>query len=115
MKPSTLRLGLLLVTGLILLALWPIRQFARGGISFLEGGGTVPFLSLLPNGLNALDHPDWDGRSATVRTPQVWSKHADVRVDEEKGGTFAMFAELTATWTNPLSNHRSAEACRPQR
>jgi hypothetical protein len=89
-----------------LLALWPIRQFPRGGVSFLEGGGTIPFLRLLPNGLNAPDHPDWGGwggRYATVRTPSVWSKHGDVRVDEETFGPFAMFDELTDTWTDPLS------------
>jgi hypothetical protein len=89
-----------------LLALWPIRQFPRGGVSFLEGGGTIPFLRLLPNGLNDPDHPDWGGwggRYATVRTPSVWSKHGDVRVDEESYGPFAMFDELSDTWTDPLS------------
>lgn len=89
-----------------LLALWPLRQFRRGGVSFLEGGGTIPFLRLLPNGLNAPAHPDWGGwggRYATTRTPHIWSKHADVRVDEETYGDFALFGEATDTWTDPES------------
>lgn len=89
-----------------LLARWPIRQFPRGGVSFLEGGGTIPFLRLLPNGLNNPDEPTWGGwggRYGDTRTKNVWSKHRDVRVDEETYGDFSMFDELTDTWTDPES------------
>ncbi len=85
---------------------WPIRQFPRGGVSFLEGGGTIPFLRLLPNGLNNPDEPTWGGwggRYGDTRTRNVWSKHRDVRVDEEKYGDFHMFDELNDTWTDPES------------
>lgn len=89
-----------------LMALWPIRQFSLGGVSFLEGGGTVPFLRLLPNGLNSPEHPDWGswgGRYGITRTKNVWSKHRDVRVDEETYDDFFMFDELNDTWTDPES------------
>ena len=95
-----------------LLALWPIRQFPRGGVSFLEGGGTIPFLRLLPNGLNAPEHPawgGWGGRYATTRSPNLWSKHADVRADEESFGDFAMFGEATDTWTDSTSGTTYAD------
>lgn len=89
-----------------LMARWPIRQFPRGGVSFLEGGGTIPFLRLLPNGLNNPDEPTWGGwggRYGDTRTKNVWSKHRDVRVDEETYGDFAMFDELNDTWTDSES------------
>ena len=31
--------------------LWPIRQFANGGVSFLEGGGTIAWLGLVNKGV----------------------------------------------------------------
>ncbi|GAB5562678.1 MAG: DUF1593 domain-containing protein [Synoicihabitans sp.] len=89
-----------------LMARWPIRQFGRGGVSFLEGGGTIPFLRLLPNGLNNPAEPTWGGwggRYGDTRTKNVWSKHRDVRVDEETYGDFQMFDELSDTWTDPES------------
>ena len=103
-----------------LMARWPLRQFPYGGVSFLEGGGTIPFLRLLPNGLNNPDQPTWGGwggRYGNSRTKNVWSKHRDVRVDEETYGDFYVFDELNDTWTDPASgttyeNHNFAPVWR---
>ncbi|MBK1879325.1 DUF1593 domain-containing protein [Pelagicoccus mobilis] len=86
-----------------LMARWPLRQFPRGGVSFLEGGGTIPFLRLLPNGLQDPEHPEWGGwggRYQNTRSKNVWSKHRDVRVDEQTYGEFHMFDEAADTWTD---------------
>jgi len=45
-------------------ALWPIRQFQNGNLSFLEGGGTVPWLSLLNKGMFSSDQ--WGNITAGI-------------------------------------------------
>jgi len=89
-----------------LLALWPLRQFGRGKVHFLEGGGTIPWLRLIDMGLGDPEHPDWGGwggRYATSREENIWSKHADVRVDELQNVPFHMYGEATDTWSDQES------------
>lgn len=85
---------------------YPIRQFKQGGISFMEGGGTIPFLGLVNNGLYDIDHPEWggwSGRYGKGKTENYWSKHQSVKVDEEKNAPFYVFAEEADSWTDPES------------
>lgn len=85
-------------------ALWPIRQFRKGGVSFLEGGGTIPWLGLVNKGLYDINHPHWGGWSGLFsreKEKNYWSKHGDIRVDEETVTPFYVFKEMPDTWTNP--------------
>jgi len=87
-----------------LLALWPIRQFTRGGISFLEGGGTIPWFALVNKGLSDINKPwwgGWSGRTGTIKVENYWSKHGDVRRDEEQYAPFYTYPEEADKWTDP--------------
>ena len=42
---------------------FPLRQFEDGFITFLEGGGTIPWLGLVNKGLYDTEHPGWGGWS----------------------------------------------------
>ncbi|MCG8525377.1 MAG: DUF1593 domain-containing protein [Opitutales bacterium] len=84
---------------------YPIRQFHRGGISFMEGGGTIPWLCLVNKGLSDINHPDWGGWSGLFTREKVkneWSKHQSVKVDEGAFSPFYMFTERPDTWTDEI-------------
>lgn len=83
---------------------FPLRQFENGGITFLEGGGAIPWLGLVNKGLYDIEHPNWGGWSGRFTTEKVknfWSKHTSVNVDEKTYGDFYMFIEDSDNWTNP--------------
>lgn len=85
-------------------ALWPIRQFGQGRVSFLEGGGTVPWLGLINKGLYDINNPHWGGWSGLFtreKEKNYYSKHSDIKVDEEKLDQFYVFKETEDTWANP--------------
>jgi hypothetical protein len=86
------------------MALWPVRQFHNGVISFLEGGGTIPWLGLVNKGLSDINNPwwgGWSGRYQREKTENNWSKHADIREDEIHTIPFYTFAEAADHWTDP--------------
>jgi len=83
---------------------FPLRQFENGFITFLEGGGTIPWLGLVNKGLYDIEHPNWGGWSGRFTKEKVknfWSKHTSVNTDEKKYGDFYMFIEDVDKWTNP--------------
>ena len=83
---------------------WPIRQFDGGNISFLEGGGTIPWLGLVNKGLFSIDHPHWggwSGRFSREKSRNYMSKRKRVRSDEEKVGDFSLYKEESDRWINP--------------
>ncbi|MEM6632423.1 MAG: nucleoside hydrolase-like domain-containing protein [Bacteroidota bacterium] len=83
---------------------YPIRQFHRGGISFLEGGGTIPWLALVNKGLSDINHPEWggwSGRYSSDKEKNVWSKHNSVNMDEKAFTPFYVFTEESDQWVNP--------------
>lgn len=85
-------------------AIYPIRQFPKGAILFIEGGGTIPFLGLVHKGLNDINHPYWGGWSGLFtreKGKNMYSKHASISVDEKKGADFFVFTEAADSWTNP--------------
>lgn len=84
--------------------LWPIRQFSNGRISFLEGGGTIPWLGLVNKGLFDINEPSWgswSGRFSRQKVANYWSKHKDVRRDEEQVTPFYLYKEEADEWINP--------------
>lgn len=85
-------------------AYYPLRQFQSGRISFVEGGGTIPWLGLVNKGLYDVEHPHWggwSGRFTKEKQKNFWSKHSSVSVDEKEFGDFYMFIEASDEWTNP--------------
>ncbi|MEL7121057.1 MAG: nucleoside hydrolase-like domain-containing protein [Bacteroidota bacterium] len=85
-------------------AYFPLRQFRAGGISFLEGGGTIPWLALINQGLSDIEHPEWggwSGRYSKEKKENIWSKHASVNKDEKNFTPFYVYTEEIDEWTNP--------------
>jgi len=83
---------------------FPLRQFENGFITYLEGGGTIPWLGLVNKGLYDIEHPywgGWSGRFTREKVKNFWSKHTSVNSDEKKYGDFYMFIEDVDQWTNP--------------
>ncbi len=84
--------------------MWPVRQMGNGKIAYLEGGGTIPWMGLIHQGLSDLDHPHWggwSGRFTRKKVKNIMSKHKDIAQDEVKGGDFYVYSEATDTWVNP--------------
>ncbi|HUV66884.1 MAG TPA: nucleoside hydrolase-like domain-containing protein [Sedimentisphaerales bacterium] len=84
-------------------ALYPYRFKGNG---FLEGGGTIPWLGLVNKGLYDIDHPSWggwSGRFTETKQKNVWSRHDDIKKDEETYGDFYAYAEVSDRWTDPES------------
>lgn len=83
---------------------YPLRQFPRGGIAFLEGGGTIPWFILIHQGLSDIEHAhwgSWSGRFTRAKVANVWSKHRGIRADESKYAPFYVYTEDKDSWTNP--------------
>ncbi|MEZ5274792.1 MAG: DUF1593 domain-containing protein [Opitutaceae bacterium] len=84
--------------------LYPLRLFRMGGLGFQEGGGTIPWIGLLHPGLSDINHPSWggwSGRYSREKSANPWSRHPDIRPDEETYGGFAAFIDDADTWTDP--------------
>ena len=85
-------------------ALYPLRQFPKGGLAFMEGGGTVPWLGLLTRGLYDPDHPSWGGWSGRFTDKKIanyLSRHNDIKKLEEKYRPFSVYHEVSDSWTDP--------------
>ncbi|MFY0653110.1 MAG: DUF1593 domain-containing protein [Cyclobacteriaceae bacterium] len=82
-------------------AAWPLRQMHNGSVHFLEGGGTIPWMGLIHNGLTDINQPHWggwSGRFTRQKVKNVWSRHKDIQVDEEKYGDYYLYTEDTDKW-----------------
>jgi hypothetical protein len=87
---------------------WPLRQMNNGTIHFLEGGGTIPWMGLVLNGLSDINQPHWggwSGRFTDEKVKNVWSRHKDIQVDEEKYGDFYLFTEAADSWVDSESGY----------
>ena len=85
-------------------AKYPDRRFERGGLGFIEGGGTVPWLGLVNRGLFDINEPawgGWSGRFTRGKVADFWSRHADIRPDEERFAPFYTYREASDVWTDP--------------
>ncbi len=84
--------------------LYPDRHFGNGRMAFIEGGGTVPWLGLVNKGLFDIDQPSWGGWSGRFTADKVqnfWSRHRDIKPDEEKVAPFFVHREASDVWTDP--------------
>ncbi|MFO7901951.1 MAG: nucleoside hydrolase-like domain-containing protein [Planctomycetota bacterium] len=86
-------------------ACFPPRLMGR--LHFLEGGGTIPWMGLVNHGLTDPEHlywGGWSGRFSRTRHQNIYSRHQDVRRDEEEYNAFHMFEADSEvdTWTDPV-------------
>lgn len=85
--------------------LYPDRRWGKT-VGFMEGGGTVPWLGLVNKGLFEINQPSsggWSGRFTTEKVANVWSRHADIKRDEQKVAPFFTYREAGDVWTDPES------------
>lgn len=85
-------------------ALYPDRRFHNGALGFLEGGGTIPWMGLVNHGLFDIEHPNWGGWGGRFTEKKVacfWSRHGDIRPDEERMAPFYTYREASDVWTDP--------------
>ncbi|MGA9638109.1 nucleoside hydrolase-like domain-containing protein [Flavobacterium sp.] len=85
---------------------YPERRFhgfRDGGLGFMEGGGTIPWMGLVNKGLFDIDHPSWGGwggRFSAEKVADFWSRHKDIKADEIKNAPFYTFREVSDVWYN---------------
>jgi len=82
--------------------IFPERRWKPNGqYGFMEGGGTLPWMGLVNKGLFDIDSPHWGGWSGRYSREKVacfWSRHGDIRVDEEKVAPFYTYREVSDYW-----------------
>ncbi|MEQ9289118.1 MAG: DUF1593 domain-containing protein [Cyclobacteriaceae bacterium] len=87
--------------------IFPVRKFhawGEGVIGFMEGGGTIPWMGLVNKGLFDINQPSWggwSGRFTREKTKNFWSRHKDIKVDEEKVAPFYVYSEAPDLWFDP--------------
>lgn len=90
-------------------ALYPERVYhawGEGVIGFMEGGGTIPWMGLVNKGLFNIDQPSWggwSGRFTSRKTKNFWSRHQDIKADEETVAPFYVYSEASDHWVHPRS------------
>ncbi len=87
---------------------WPMRIMGPGHVLFLEGGGTIPWMGLIHQGLWDISQPHWGGWSGRFTRELVkneWSRHQDIQMDEENYGNFYLFTEAADSWVDPETGH----------
>jgi len=81
---------------------FPERRWEPDGhYGFMEGGGTLPWMGLVNKGLFDINSPHWGGWSGRYSREKVacfWSRHGDIRVDEEKVAPFYTYREVSDYW-----------------
>ena len=85
-------------------ALGAVYPYRFNGNGFLEGGGTIPWLGLVNKGLYDIDQPSWggwSGRFTATKQKNVWSRHKDIKRDEETYGDFYLYTEVSDRWPGP--------------
>lgn len=87
--------------------IYPERKYhawGEGVVGFMEGGGTIPWMGLVNKGLFHIDHPSWGGwggRFTLEKTKNFWSRHADIKADEENVAPFYTYSEVPDQWVDP--------------
>ncbi|MDA8744822.1 DUF1593 domain-containing protein [Rubripirellula amarantea] len=87
--------------------IYPARMFHAWGdgvVGFMEGGGTIPWIGLVNQGLFDINEPSWGGwggRFSSEKTANFWSRHSDIKLDEQKVAPFYTFSEVSDCWVDP--------------
>jgi hypothetical protein len=72
-------------------------------VSFGVEGDTPSFLSLIPNGLNAPEHPDWGGWGGRY---ELYTPALETTNPEGFTGNVPVLQEPRAIWTNAVDSYR---------
>ncbi|MFY0625800.1 MAG: DUF1593 domain-containing protein [Reichenbachiella sp.] len=87
--------------------IYPERRFhfwKDGTLGFMEGGGTIPWMGLVNKGLFDINQPSWGGwggRFSLNKVPDFWSRHKDIKADEQNVAPFYTYREVSDHWTDP--------------
>jgi hypothetical protein len=95
-------------------ALYPQRIVKGNPISFIEGGGTIPWMGLVCRGLTYPSEPSWggwSGRYAVEKTPNVRARWAGINAAGEKYKPWFMYAEASDHWKNPMDQKTYDDVC----
>lgn len=82
--------------------LYPARRMGNR-IHFIEGGGTIPWMGLVCHGLTDSAEPSWggwSGRFSAEKLTNVWSRHSDIKADEQSCVPFPVYTEVKDRWTD---------------
>ena len=74
---------------------------------FIEGGGTIPWLGLIHQGLSDISQPGWggwSGRFSKEKVKNVPSRHESIRIDEVTYGDYYLYTEDSDEWIDPETN-----------
>ncbi len=88
---------------------YPNREL-RGKLAFIEGGGTIPWLCMVANGLSDISEPSWggwSGRFSAEKQENVLSGFPIVHANEQKFTPFKVYAEnlpVYDRWTDADGN-----------
>jgi len=83
---------------------YPLRHHGNGNLVYIEGGGTIPWLGLVHQGLSDRMHPywgGWSGRFSRKKRENVWSRHQSVKESEKSYDDFYLYTEASDKWTDP--------------
>lgn len=87
--------------------LYPMRLFFThtfDGPDFIEGGGTIPWLSLATSGLTNPSKPSWggwSGRYSAEKKLNVSSLYKEIAEDEEKNKPYHVYTDVIDHWVDP--------------
>lgn len=87
--------------------LYPMRLFFTHTFDapdFIEGGGTIPWLSLATSGLTDPSEPSWggwSGRYSTEKKLNVPSLYKDIAEDEQRNKPYHVYTDAIDNWTDP--------------
>ncbi len=89
---------------------WSTPVYLR---SIIKAGTAGYGIEAVKQGLADPEHlcwGGWSGRFSSTRHKNIYSRHEDIRLDEEKYGDFFMFEadSETETWTDPVQGRTSA-------
>ena len=87
--------------------LFPLRETPTGKLVFIEGGGTIPWVGLIHQGLSDISQPSWggwSGRFSNEKIKNVPSRHESVRVDEVTYGDYYVYTEDSDEWNDTTTN-----------
>lgn len=87
--------------------LYPMRLFFTHTFEkpeFIEGGGTIPWMSLVTRGLTDPSEPSWggwSGRYTAEKVLNVTSLYKAIADDEQKNKPWLVYTDAVDHWTNP--------------
>ena len=87
--------------------IYPIRayhEFTDSNPNFIEGGGTMPWLSLVPAGLTDPSEPSWggwSGRYSSTKLPNVAARWKPVQDGEIQFKPWAAYTDTIDHWIDP--------------